>query len=130
RLSTREKTDMAPPRRGCHRRAMAESHELGRRAEAAVADHLDSTGWSVLAMNWRFRHKEIDVIARRGELIAFIEVKCRSGSRFGQPAEAITLSKRRDLAAAAHAWICRNRPSCAAFRFDLCSVTVRPDGRL
>jgi len=109
---------------------MAESHDLGRRAEAAVARHLDTTGWRILATNWRFRHKEIDLVARRGDLIAFIEVKCRSGSRFGSPADAVTLSKRRDLAAAAHAWISRNRPACTAFRFDLCSVTVGPDGRL
>ena len=111
-------------------RAMAESHELGRRAEAAAAAHLERAGWTVLAMNWRFRHKEIDLIACRGGLIAFIEVKCRSASRYGVPAEAVTLSKRRDLAAAAHAWISRSRPACTAFRFDLCSVTLTPDGQL
>ncbi len=109
---------------------MAESHELGRRAETAVAGHLDSTGWCVLARNWRFRHKEIDLIARRDDLIAFIEVKCRSGDRFGSPAEAVTISKRRDLAAAAHAWIARNRPACTAFRFDVCCVTPGTGGRL
>lgn len=109
---------------------MAESHELGRRAEAAVARHLDSTGWDVIAMNWRFRHKEIDLIARRDDLIAFIEVKCRSGDRFGTPAEAVTVSKRRDLAAAAHAWITRNRPACAGFRFDVCCVTTGANGKL
>ena len=54
---------MAAPRRRRHAAAMAASHELGRRAEAAVADFLRTAGWHILATNWRLRHKEIDIIA-------------------------------------------------------------------
>ncbi len=109
---------------------MAASHELGRRAEAAVADYLRAAGWYILATNWRFRHKEIDLIARRAGVVAFVEVKCRSGRTFGHPAEAVTAGKRRDLAAAARAWVARQPAGPAIFRFDVCAVTTGPDGRL
>lgn len=107
---------------------MAIFHDLGRNAELAVAEFLRTAGWSVLASNWRFRHKEIDLIVRRGGVVAFVEVKCRSGGRFGSPAESVTASKRRDLALAARAWIARAGAGVQTFRFDVCGVSVGPDG--
>lgn len=121
---------MAAPRPRRHAAAMAASHELGRHAEATVAARLRATGWQILATNWRFGHKEIDIIARRDDVVAFVEVKCRSGPAFGHPAEAVTAAKRRDLAAAARAWIARHAPGTAVYRFDVCAVTTAPAGRL
>ncbi len=109
---------------------MAASHELGRRAERAVVDYLRQHGWSILATNWRFRHREIDVVAAGGDVLVFIEVKCRSGNRFGSPGEAVTAAKRRDLAIAARAWIARYGAADRACRFDVCSVAAGPGGTL
>lgn len=109
---------------------MSASHELGRRAEAAATEYLRQTGWTVLAANWRFRHREIDLIVQRGGVVAFVEVKCRSGSRFGAPVEAVTAAKRRFLASAAGAWIAATRTRCATFRFDLCAVSTDAAGML
>ncbi|MGH7443759.1 MAG: YraN family protein [Longimicrobiales bacterium] len=107
---------------------MAASHDLGRDAERAVADFLRSAGWAVLASNWRFGHKEIDLIVRRAGVVAFVEVKCRTAGRFGSPAEAVTASKRRDLALAAKAWMGGAAPGAQSFRFDVCSVSVGAGG--
>ncbi len=63
-------------------------------------------------------------------MIAFVEVKCRSGPRFGPPAEAVTAAKRRFLAAAAEAWIVRAGTRCNTFRFDLCAVSADAAGAL
>jgi putative endonuclease len=69
--------------------------------------------------NWRWRHKEIDLVARRAELVAFVEVKARRRARYGHPLEAVTWRKRRELEAAASAWIARYGAVRDTYRFDV-----------
>ncbi len=78
--------------------------ELGARAERAVADALESDGWTVLARNWRGGNGELDVVVERDGVLRFVEVKARAES---DPtlADAVTDSKRRRLASAARAWL-------------------------
>lgn len=97
---------------------MARAHELGVRGEGLAVAHLRRTGWRILATNWRFGHKEIDVVAERDGIVAFVEVKTRSGTRFGHPLEAVTGRKRRDLATAARGWIARHGRAGGLYRFD------------
>lgn len=106
---------------------MAASHELGIRAERMAASALECAGWQILHRNWRFGHKEIDLVVRRGRQVAFVEVKCRSGSRYGAAAEAVTHGKRRDLAIAAAGWIARHARAGDAFRFDLVAISGPAD---
>jgi putative endonuclease len=110
---------MAPPRgRGSYRR-MARPHEFGRDAEQRAAELLELGGWTILHRNWRWGHREIDLIARRAELVAFVEVKARRDARYGHPLEAVTWAKRRGLEAAARAWIARYGRARDAYRFDV-----------
>ncbi|MBW3553854.1 MAG: YraN family protein [Gemmatimonadetes bacterium] len=97
---------------------MARSHELGRRGEALAATLLDGGGWTILDRNWRFGHKEIDLIAERDGTVAFIEVKARSGRGFGHPLDAVTARKRRELEIAARVWIDRHGRPGQSYRFD------------
>jgi putative endonuclease len=94
--------------------------DLGSRAEAAAAAYLEAHGWHIIARNWRFGHKEIDLIAARAAVVAFVEVKARSSRSWGHPLDAITRSKRRDLEVAARAWVARHAPSdpMTEYRFD------------
>jgi putative endonuclease len=69
---------------------------LGDRGEALAARFLERAGWTILVRNFRMGHKEIDLVARRGEVVAFVEVKTRAGTGFGHPLEAITWKKRLD----------------------------------
>lgn len=101
---------------------MATSHELGRRGEALAAGWLRHRGWRVLERNFRFGHKEIDLIVRRGRLVAFVEVKTRSGRGFGHPLDAVTLRKRREIEAVARCWATRHGRPDDIYRFDAIAV--------
>lgn len=105
---------------------MACSHEFGRRAEGLAAWHLRRCGWRILEHNWRFHSKEIDLVARRGRVVAFVEVKARRAGALGHPLESITPGKRRDLAIAARAWITLRGQPGESYRFD--AVAVIQDG--
>ena len=74
--------------------------ELGRLGEQYAVQYLEHSGWKVVAQNVRFKQLEVDVIAKRGSLVAFVEVKTRRGDTFGSPEEAITKTKIRRLAIA------------------------------
>lgn len=97
--------------------------ELGRRGEAIAARYLEARGWIILERNVRWHRKEVDLIATRGWVLAFIEVKTRRGGECGHPLEAITPTKRRDIEGVAEAWV-RSRPLARGtlLRFDAISV--------
>ncbi len=97
---------------------MARPHRFGRHAEALGASHLIACGWRILERNWRFHHKEIDLVAERAGVVAFVEVKARSADGWGHPLESITAAKRRDLAVAARAWIASRGRRGQSYRFD------------
>jgi putative endonuclease len=101
---------------------MAESHRLGLRGEDIAARHLEGAGWRVLARNWRFGHKEIDLIARRGHTVAFIEVKTRTRLRWGHPLCAIDGRKRAEIERVARVWLARHGRPDDEFRFDAVAV--------
>jgi len=104
---------------------MGKGHELGRRGEALAAALLEAEGWRILARNFRFRRKEIDLIARRGDVVAFIEVKTRAGSGYGHPLEAVTWAKRREIETVARAWVARYGDPTDLYRFDTVAIVCR-----
>lgn len=103
---------------------MGRSHQFGQVCEQLAADRLCRLGWRVLDRNYRFGHKEIDLVIRRGDTVAFVEVKARSGSRFGHPLEAIGPAKRREIERVARSWIGRFGQPGDRYRFDAVAVTV------
>ena len=98
-------------------------HKHGLAAEEQAVRYLASRGWLVLAHRWRVGRIEVDIIARRGVLVAFIEVKARRGTSFGSPFEAITGAKRRELVRAARAWVDRFGAPSDIYRFDCIGIT-------
>ncbi len=72
--------------------------------------------------------KEIDLIVVKDGIVAFVEVKGRSGPAFGHPLEAITWRKRRAISMAARLWIARSRIEARSYRFDAVSVRSNGDG--
>jgi putative endonuclease len=97
---------------------------LGDRGEAIAARHLERAGWSIVSRNFRMGRKEIDLVARRGEVVAFVEVKTRAGPGYGHPLEAITWKKRREIQQVAAAWIDRHGRPGETYRFDAVAVLV------
>lgn len=108
-------------------RASRERRALARRGEALAAEHLARSGLEVLARNWRSGRREIDLVAREGPIVAFVEVKTR-GPGPQAPLEALGRAKRRDVRRAAEAWI-RDHPGVGReFRFDAVAVDVDGSG--
>ena len=106
----------------------ARTAALGRYGEDLAVAHLETSGLQVLDRNWRCRAGELDVVARDVDgAIVFIEVKARSGTGFGEPAEAVGLVKARRIRRLACQWLAEHRPDGARteLRFDVVSVVRR-----
>jgi putative endonuclease len=101
----------------------------GDAAEAAACAHLAAHGCRIVARNVRYREGELDVIAFDGPVLAFVEVRLRSGTRFGGAGASVDARKRRRLVRAAEHYLVerygahRALPPC---RFDV--VTVDANG--
>jgi putative endonuclease len=109
---------------------MAESHDFGRHCEDLAARHLRRIGFCILSRNYRAGHREIDLIARKGTLVAFVEVKGRQRRDFGHPLEAITARKRREIESVARQWLARHGRPGWSYRFDAIAVQATGDGTL
>ncbi len=104
------------------------SRELGRLGEELAARHLRRLGWTILERNVREGRKEIDIIARRDDVLAFVEVKARRNLDFGDPLASISPRKRREIREVARRWLARHRPGATTLRFDAVGVRLGPTG--
>lgn len=102
---------------------MAAKDDLGRAGEDRAVQHLESRGYLVLDRNWRCAQGELDIVAREGDALCFIEVKTRRGSGFGHPFDAVDERKRRRLWQLAHAWVRAHRDAGArTMRIDVIGI--------
>lgn len=102
--------------------------ELGESGEAVAASHLEKHGYRIVARRWSGAGREIDLIAEKDGVVAFVEVKTRSEGALAPPEAAVDWRKQRQIAAAARVAI-RSWPKPATgYRFDVVSVTWRPSG--
>lgn len=93
-------------------------HLRGLAGEEQAIRYLQSRGWDVVAHRFRVGRVELDIVARRGHLVAFIEVKTRRGEGFGSPFEAVSGAKRREMVKAARVWVDRFGKPSDVYRFD------------
>lgn len=100
----------------------------GAAGEQRAADWYVAAGYIIVARNWRCRAGEVDLVASKGAVVVFCEVKTRSSDRFGSPAEAVTPQKQRRIRQVATAWlqaddVGRGSPRVRRqLRFDVASV--------
>jgi putative endonuclease len=87
-----------------------------------VAAWYQAEGYEVLDRNWRCRTGELDIVARKGSTVVICEVKSRSSTAFGIPAEAVTRSKQARLRQLAALWLGQSPVRAAEIRFDVASV--------
>ncbi|MDA2812612.1 YraN family protein [Nocardiopsis sp. RSe5-2] len=102
---------------------------LGRYGEDLAAAHLRRTGLRILARNWRCPDGEIDIVARWGGTLIVVEVKTRTGQRFGTPLEAVGPAKLRRLRRLARRYRAQAHNAPPRTRVDVVGVLVRRDGR-
>ena len=96
--------------------------QLGELGEDAACRELRRRGYVILARRYRTRHGELDIVAREGDVLVFVEVKTRSSHAFGGPLDAVTGQKQRKLGRMALEYIVRSRLSGVACRFDVVGV--------
>jgi len=95
---------------------------LGKSGEDLAVHELEGRGYAIIARRYRLRRGEIDIIARDGQTLVFVEVKTRASHDFGGAAEAVTAVKRQRMARLAQEYMMRQRlPQCPC-RFDVVSI--------
>ena len=104
---------------------MAKHNDLGKWGEQLAADKLIADGFAVIQRNWRLGWLEIDIIARRDEMIVFAEVKTRS-ERDVDPLEAVDKRKISHMVRSAEAFL-RASDYPYEVRFDLFAINGTPD---
>jgi putative endonuclease len=95
---------------------------LGKTGEDLACRELERRGYAIVARRYRRRGGELDIIARDGRTLVFVEVKARESRAFGDAAEAVTAFKRRRIAQLALDYMTRHRLSDCPCRFDVVSI--------
>ena len=106
----------------------AKMKKLGDEGERLAERFLRRHGYKILARNYRCHFGEIDIIARDGEIIAFVEVKARSSKQYGSAFEAITAGKMQRLARVARHYLAVCGLDNAFTRFDVVGIQWDADG--
>jgi putative endonuclease len=106
---------------------MAHHNEIGKKGEKLAAEYLAGQGYKLKAINWHFKHKEIDIIAYDGDWLVIVEVKLRSTDYFGDPSEAVTKKKQKFLIEAAEAYL-ETIKTAPEVRFDIISIVASTRG--
>jgi putative endonuclease len=119
-----------PGWRGCCSSSpvMSRSRVLfGKTGEDLACTELERRGYAIVARRYRRRSGELDIIARDGRTLVFVEVKARRGRTFGEAAEAVTGCKQRRIAKVALDYVSRHHLHDCPCRFDVVSIHVDGD---
>jgi len=104
------------------------SQALGALGERIAARWLLRDGWQVVDRRWRSGRRDLDLVAIRDNVVAFVEVKTRRTTWSGGPVEAVNWRKQRELTRSAQAWLDQRgvllAPNDAVFRFDIVGVVA------
>jgi putative endonuclease len=101
---------------------------LGRRGEAEAEKHLRGLGYRIVGRRERVLRGDIDLVALDGRTVVFVEVRSRSDTTHGHPAETVGTRKQRRIAELATAYIRRHRLEDCQVRIDVVTVTFGPPG--
>jgi putative endonuclease len=97
---------------------------LGRRGEEAACSFLKRKGYTIVERNYRRRHGELDIIARDGATLVFVEVKTRQSRQYGSPFEAVDYRKQRQISRMALDYLQARKISDTPLRFDVVAVIL------
>jgi len=103
---------------------------LGEVGERLAAQHLVAKGYRIRERNFRTREGEIDIIAQHGDMLAFVEVRCRSGNAMGTAGESLTPAKQRRMVGLAEAYGQRRDGLPERRRIDVIALDFGAGGRL
>jgi putative endonuclease len=108
---------------------MARHNDTGTWGEQKAVEYLQNKGYEIVVKNYRHLQAEIDLIARKGKLLIFVEVKTRTGTGYGLPEEFVSYTKSKLVMKAAEGYIFDTNWQFDV-RFDIISILIFPDGGL
>ena len=107
-----------------------ERKKLGAWGETLAAQKLEAQGYAIVERNWRCARGEIDLVARAGDTVVFVEVKTRRGTRMGAPEAGLTPHKASKLLQLGELYIQQHKLDDVNWRIDLVAVELDPQGKL
>lgn len=102
---------------------MAKHNELGALGEDLAVEELEKNGYKIVERNWRFKKAEIDIIARKNEVLAIVEVKTRSSDYFGDPQDFVNQKKIKLLVEAVNEYVV-SKDLDVEVRFDIIAIII------
>ena len=100
---------------------MAQHHELGKKGEQLAVDFLLENNYSIVERNYRFDKAEVDIIARKADILAIVEVKTRSSLDFGNPQDFVKPKQIKNLVKAVDEYVTENDLDVEV-RFDIIAI--------
>ena len=111
-----------------NRKGATSHRNKGKIGEDAAVNFLKQNGYEILEQNYYYNHGEIDIIAKDGKVLVFVEVKSRRSTRFGEPEESVTPKKQELLRRTAEGYAVEKNIGEIDCRFDVVSVMMN-DGK-
>jgi putative endonuclease len=102
---------------------------IGQWGEEVAVDYLTAKGYSILARNVHYAHGEIDIVAKKDDLLVFVEVKTRRSHSFAYPEDAVTHRKQAFMLSAAEDYLQKHPDSGENWQFDVIAVEGTPGGK-
>ena len=100
---------------------MAQHLESGKYGEQRAVAYLQSLGYQIIAINWRYKYWEVDIVAKDADILCFVEVKTRKNTLYGEAADFVDVKKQKNLIQAADAYLELTQYQ-GEIRFDIVSV--------
>jgi len=99
----------------------------GKKGEELARNYLEARGFVILHVHWQHGHKELDIVAERGEMLHIVEVRSRTVPYMVEPSQTVQYQKQRNVMAAARAYLYKYR-IVKEVQFDIVSVVFDADG--
>ncbi len=106
---------------------MTTTKEIGNKGEELAVEYLIKHNYQILEKNWRHKHLEVDIIAKKESILCIIEVKYRSYNTYGEPEVFVNKQKQKFLIEAANQYINKYNLN-EEVRFDIISITKSQNG--
>jgi len=104
-----------------------ERKNTGQLGENIAREFLKKKGYNILENNYRCREGEVDIIARKGEHLVFVEVRTRTSQSYGMPEESLNAEKVRHLMTAANHYLQKSHRADCAWRVDVVAIELTRD---
>ncbi len=101
---------------------------VGSAGEHIAVRFLAKQGFEIIERNYRFERSEVDIVARDGHVLVFVEVKSRRSKNFGEPEDAVTERKRKHLLKVAEGYLYEHKIENVECRFDVLSIFFHGGG--